>query len=83
MEVADPGHPVAPVAQAHKRAMNDALAQMLAEAGDAHPAQSALLIQMLFDGAIVHAVVMGDGGPLRAALAALPDLAPALYPNGG
>ena len=32
-----------------------------------------------FDGAIVHAVVMGNGDPIRAARAALPAVAPALY----
>ena len=79
VEVADPDHPVAPVAQAHKRAMNAALGEMLAEAGDPEPESTALLIQMLFDGAIVHAVVMGNGGPIRAARAALPAVAPALY----
>lgn len=83
VEVADPDHPVASVAQAHKRAMNAALAQILAEAGDRRPAETALVLQMLLDGAIVHAVVMGGGDPLRAALAALPGVAPVLYPDGG
>jgi AcrR family transcriptional regulator len=82
VEVADPDHPVAAVAQAHKRAMNRALGEMLAEAGDPRPQDTALLIQMLFDGAIVHAVVMGNGDPIRAARAALPTVAPALYAEG-
>jgi AcrR family transcriptional regulator len=82
VEVADPDHPVAAVAQSHKRAMNEALGQMLAEAGDAQPRETALLVQMLFDGAIVHAVVMGNGDPIRAARAALPAVAPALYSRG-
>lgn len=79
VEVADPSHPVAPVARAHKQAMNHALAQMLAEAGDPRPRDTALLIQLLFDGAIVHAVIMGNGDPIRAARAALPAIAPSLY----
>ena len=82
VEVADPSHPVVPIAQAHKRAMNQALGEMLAEAGDPRPQDTALLIQMLFDGAIVHAVVMGNGDPIRAARTALPSIAPALYPPG-
>jgi len=86
VEVADPTHPVAPVARAHKRAMRAALGEMLAEAGDRSPGETALVVQMLLDGAIVHAVVMGSGDPIRTARAVLPAVAPALYrpnPDGG
>ena len=63
--------------------MNAALGQMLAEAGDPEPAPDRpARSRCCFDGAIVHAVVMGNGGPLRAARAALPGVAPALYPDG-
>jgi AcrR family transcriptional regulator len=83
VEVADPDHPVAAVARRHKAAMVATLAALLAEAGDAHPEQSALRVQMLYDGAVVHAVLAANGDPLRSALAALPGLVPALYPDGG
>jgi AcrR family transcriptional regulator len=83
VEVADPDHPVAEVARRHKAAMVATLAALLAEAGDRQPEETALRVQMLYDGAIVHAVLAGSGDPLRSALAALPALAPALYPDGG
>jgi AcrR family transcriptional regulator len=82
VEVADAEHPVAEVARRHKAAMIATLAALLAEAGDPQPEQTALRVQMLYDGAIVHAVLAGSGDPLRSALAALPALAPALYPDG-
>ena len=66
--------------------MNAALGEMLVEAGDPRPNDTALVLQMLLDGAIVHAVVMGSGAPIRAALEVLPAVAPALYrsdPDGG
>jgi AcrR family transcriptional regulator len=83
VEVNDAEHPVALVAKRHKRAMVETLTALLEEAGDPAPRQTAPVVQMLFDGAVVNAVVAGNGDPLRAALAALRDVAPALYPDGG
>lgn len=83
VEVADPDHPVAEVARRHKAAMVATLAALLETAGDPSAAETGLRVQMLYDGAVVHAVLAGSGDPLRAALAALPRLAPALYPDGG
>jgi len=83
VEVNDSDHPVAPVARRHKRAMVATLTALLDQAGVPDPEPTALVIQLLFDGAVVNAVVAGNGDPLRAALAALPALAPGLYPDGG
>jgi AcrR family transcriptional regulator len=83
VEVNDAEHPVAPVAERHKRAMIETLSALLESAGVSRPAEAALVIQMLFDGAVVNAVVAGTGDPLRSALAALPQVVPELYPDGG
>jgi AcrR family transcriptional regulator len=83
VEVNDADHPVALVAKRHKRAMIDTLTALLEQAGVAEPGSAGLVVQMLFDGAVVNAVVAGTGDPLRSALAALPQVVPELYPDGG
>jgi AcrR family transcriptional regulator len=83
VEVNDAEHPVAPVAQRHKRAMIETLSALLDSAGVPRPGDAALVVQMLFDGAVVNAVVAGNGEPLRSALGALRLLVPELYPDGG
>jgi AcrR family transcriptional regulator len=83
VEVSDAEHPVAQVARRHKGAMIETLTALLEQADVPEPGRAALVIQMLYDGAVVHAVVAGNGDPLRAALAALPGVAPGLYPDGG
>jgi AcrR family transcriptional regulator len=83
VEVSDPEHPVAQVARRHKSAMVATLTGLLERAGVPEAGRAALVIQMLYDGAVVHAVVAGTGDPLRAALAALPGLVPGLDPDGG
>jgi AcrR family transcriptional regulator len=83
VEVNDAEHPVARVARRHKRAMIETLTALLEQAEVPNPGPTALVVQMLFDGAVVNAVVAGNGEPLRAALAALQGVASGLYPDGG
>ena len=71
------GHPAAPVVVAHKDGMLRELAAMLTEIGAADPEKTARLVLMLLDGAIIHAVIRGNGDPLRDARAAVPALLPA------
>jgi AcrR family transcriptional regulator len=70
-------HPVAPVVAAHKDGMLRELAAMLTEIGVADPGKAAQVVLMLLDGATVHAVIRGNGDPLREARAAVPGLLPA------
>ena len=73
----DDDHPAAPVVVAHKDGMLRELAAMLTEIGVPDPGQKAQVVLMLFDGAVVHSVIRGNGDPLREARAALPALLPA------
>jgi AcrR family transcriptional regulator len=72
--VPDDDHPAAPVVVAHKDGMLGELTALLTEIGMPDPEQNAEVVLMLLDGAIVHAVIRGNGDPLRQARAALPDL---------
>jgi AcrR family transcriptional regulator len=74
IELADDSHPAAPVVVAHKDAMLQDVAAMLGEIGVATPEETAKLVLMLLDGAAVHAVIRGNGDPLREARAAVPAL---------
>jgi hypothetical protein len=67
-------HPAAPVVVAHKDGMLSELAALLTEIGVPDPQETAHLVLMLLDGAVVHSVIRGNGDPLRAARAALPGL---------
>jgi AcrR family transcriptional regulator len=73
LDVSD-GHPAVPVVLAHKEEMLRELAALLTEIGVPDPEQRAQVVLMLLDGAIVHAVIRGNGDPLREARAALPGL---------
>jgi AcrR family transcriptional regulator len=77
LELRDPTHPAAIAAASHKEHMTAELGAILAELGDPDPARRAGVLLMLFDGAIVHAVIQGDGAPLRAARDAAAALLPA------
>ena len=70
----DDDHPAAPVVVAHKDGMLSELAALLTEIGVPDPEQRALVVLMLWDGAVVHSVIRGNGHPLREARAALPGL---------
>jgi AcrR family transcriptional regulator len=74
LELADDEHPAASAIAAHKDRMRRDLAALLGEIGVADPDKAALVVLMLLDGSIVHSVVQGNGGPLRAARASLPGL---------
>jgi AcrR family transcriptional regulator len=74
LDLPDDGHPAAPVIRAHKEGMLRELAAMLAEIGVADPDETANIVLMLLDGAIIHAVIRGNGDPLREARAAVPAL---------
>jgi len=63
-----------PVVLAHKDGMLRELAALLTEVGVPDPEQRAQVVLMLLDGAIVHAVIRGNGDPLREARAALRGL---------
>jgi hypothetical protein len=52
-------------------------AAMLTEIGVADPEKTAQVVLMLLDGAVIHAVIRGNGDPLREARAAVPALLPA------
>jgi AcrR family transcriptional regulator len=67
-------HPAAPVVVAHKDGMLDELTALLTEIGVTNPEHRAQVVLMLFDGALAHAVIRGNGDPLREARAALPEL---------
>jgi AcrR family transcriptional regulator len=74
LDLRDDDHPAAPVVVAHKDGMLRELAALLGEIGVPDPEQRALIVLMLLDGAVVHAVIRGNGDPLREARAALPGL---------
>jgi len=74
LDLPDDDHPAAPVVVAHKDGMLRELAALLTEIGAPDPEQSAHVVLMLLDGAIVHSVIRGNGDPLREARAALPGL---------
>jgi AcrR family transcriptional regulator len=67
-------HPAAQVVVAHKDGMLGELAGLLAEMGVPDPEHRAQAVLMLLDGAVVHAVIRGNGDPLREARVALPGL---------
>jgi len=74
LDLRDDDHPAAPVVVAHKDGMLRELAAMLSEIGVADPEKTAHVVLMLLDGAIIHAVIRGNGDPLREARAAVPGL---------
>ena len=74
LNLPDDNHPAAPVVVAHKDEMRRELAALLTEIGVPDPEQKADVVLMLWDGAVVHSVIRGNGDPLRAARAALPGL---------
>jgi AcrR family transcriptional regulator len=74
LDVPDDDHPAAPAVVAHKDGMLRELAAVLTEIGVPDPEQTARIVLMLFDGAVVHSVIRGNGDPLREARAALPGL---------
>jgi AcrR family transcriptional regulator len=76
IDLPDEGHPAVPVIRAHKEGMLSDLAAMLTEIGVADPETTARIVLMLLDGAIIHAVIRGNGDPLREARAAVPALLP-------
>src|SRR5260370_25557280 len=77
LDLPDDDHPAAPVVVAHKDGMLRELAALLTEIGVPDPEQRAQVVLMLLDGAVVHAVIRGNGDPLRDARAAVPALLPA------
>jgi AcrR family transcriptional regulator len=74
LDLPDDDHPAAPVVVAHKDGMLRELAALLTEIGVPDPEQRAQVVLMLWDGAVVHSVIRGNGDPLREARAALPGL---------
>jgi AcrR family transcriptional regulator len=74
LDVPDDGHPAASVVVAHKDGVRRELATLLTEIGVPDPERRANVVLMLLDGAVVHAVIRGNGDPLREAQAALPAL---------
>ena len=78
LNMPDADHPAAPVVVAHKDGMRRELAALLSEIGVPDPEQRAQVLLMLWDGAVVHSVIRGNGDPLRDARAAVPALLPAL-----
>jgi hypothetical protein len=74
LDLADDDHPAAPVVVAHKDGMRRELAALLTEISVPDPEQRAQVVLMLWDGAVVHSVIRGNGDPLREARAALPGL---------
>ena len=74
LDLPDDDHPAASVVVAHKDGMLRELAALLTELGVPDPEQRAEVVLMLLDGAVVHSVIRGDGGPLREARATLPGL---------
>ena len=74
LNLPDDDHPAAAVVVAHKDGMLRELAALLADIGVPDPEQRAQVVLMLWDGAVVHSVIRGNGDPLREARAALPGL---------
>jgi AcrR family transcriptional regulator len=63
-------HPVAEVTRDYKAEIARELAQDLTAMNHPSPEVTARVIQTLIDGAVVHAVINGDGRPIREARAA-------------
>src|SRR6478672_8639668 len=74
LDLPDDDHPAASVVVAHKDGMLRELAGLLTEMGVPDPEQRAQVVLMLWDGAVVHSVIRGNGEPLRQARSALPGL---------
>jgi AcrR family transcriptional regulator len=74
LDLPDDDHPVAAVVAAHKDGVLGELATLLTEIGVRDPQHTAQVVLMLLDGAVVHSVIRGNGDPVRAARAALPEL---------
>jgi AcrR family transcriptional regulator len=74
LDLPDRDHPAAPVVVAHKDGMLRELAALLTEIGVPDAEERAHVVLMLLDGAVVHAVIRGNGDPLRDARAAVPGL---------
>ena len=74
LDLRDDDHPAAPVVVAHKDGMLGELAALLTEIGVPGPEHRAQVVLMLLDGAVVHAVIRGNGDPVREARAALPGI---------
>ena len=66
LEVSD-SHPAVPVVVEHKDGMLRELGAMLTEIGVPDPEETARIMLMLLDGGIIHAVIRGNGDPLREA----------------
>jgi AcrR family transcriptional regulator len=75
-DVSGDGHPALPVVVAHKDEVLRELAAIITEIGAPDPEKTAGVVLMLLDGAAAHAVIRGNGDPLREARAALPGLLP-------
>ena len=73
-DVSGEGHPALPVVVAHKDEVLRELAAILTEIDAPHPEKTAAVVLMLLDGAAAHALIRGNGDPLREARAALPTL---------
>jgi AcrR family transcriptional regulator len=79
LAVSDLDGPTVEVSAGHKRAMIEGIARLLSEAGDPTPDETAGMVQILMDGALVHAVLRGSGEPLRQAGRALVRIAPSVF----
>ena len=73
-DVSGDDHPALPVVVAHKDEVLRELAAILTEIGSPDPEKTAAVVLMLLDGAAAHALIRGNGDPLREARAALPGL---------
>jgi AcrR family transcriptional regulator len=69
LELADPTHPARVAGAAHKRRFRGRAEAALTDAGVAEPAQVARQLALLWDGALVHAVVERSAEPVRDARA--------------
>jgi AcrR family transcriptional regulator len=67
LEQPDPAHPVAQACRTHKTGMVTELTALVGRLGGADPARLARAVQLVLDGAVVHAVIAGNGTPLREA----------------
>lgn len=67
LEADDAGDPLARVGTEHKDAVIAELTDAAATLGAADPAALARSLLMLFDGAVAHCVLRGDGEPMRQA----------------
>jgi AcrR family transcriptional regulator len=79
LDASDAEHPAAEPAKRHKEAMLETLEALLQAAGDPDPQATAAVVLMLYDGALVHAVLLGSGEPLRQAAEALNRVAPTVF----